>query len=260
MKKATVLLIITVVLISSLKAAIPTTDLSAMAQRIALKAQEIAKWTIYIDKFRKYTKTMQNLKSNFERTAIGIPEAELNKLIGDNIERTGKIIDSIAYTDKDKKDVWTEIFKDYKRLGSVYQNIDNTDHLQESYLNVNPNIRQMINETITARQEALQDIQKQISDLGLIREIELEVMEKISHYEDQVKELGSADYPSYAKVTTLLNLMDLDILVLTTNQLALYRIMLEKEIKSMTIELDNTQKMLKQQLDETKNIQLLNQE
>lgn len=257
MKKLAAIILIILVLHCPGRAALPVSDLSALAQRIGLMAQEIAKWTLYINKFKDYTRILGNLKKNFEHTVLGLTQAEINQLIGDNIELTGKIIDSIAYDDKDKLDEWTEIFKDHRQLEVKYQNIKDTEYLLENPLAQNPSIRGIFEESIRQREEALQNLQKQIVDLQQIRESEKEVLDKLKHYAEQVELLAGDEYPSYAKVSTLINLMDLDLLKLATTQLALYRMMLETELKSMTGELHATQQQLRQAHEEVKNYQLV---
>ena len=224
-------------------AGIPVSDAVALAQRIKLLAKEIAKWTIYIQRFKEYSKIFGRLKNNFEYTVRGFAENELNELIGDYLETTLRVIDSVAYDDKDNLDDWTGIFKDANQLYTKYQNIQDTGYLTDNHLYRNPNIKAIIDARIKQREEHLAGLKGMITNLQLIRESEVEIAKKFSEYEKQVNLMGQDQYPSQAKVTALMNLMDLDILKLNTNIMALYRMMLEKELK------ENTQQMLESQIE-----------
>lgn len=73
----------------------------------------------------------------------------------------------------------------------------------------------------------------------------MEMVKKISGYEKQIKALGVEKedyYLSESKITTIMNLMDLDILKLNTNIMALYRMMLENELKQAAEEESESQK------------------
>jgi hypothetical protein len=238
-------------------AGIPVSDLIGYAQRIKLLAKEIAKWVIYIKRFKEFTANLSNIKNNFQRTIRGFAEDELNKLIGDNIDMTIKIIESVAYEDKDKQDEWTEIFKDVKKLDIKYKNLKDSEYTTQNPLYKNPYIKTIIDDDINQRKENRTNILDTIQKLQLIRESEEEMVAKFVNYKKQIETLGGVGdgYISFSKITTLMNLMDLDILKLNTNIMALYRIMLENELKQMTVEEKERQKQGKEHQDEIMNIE-----
>lgn len=257
MLKKTVCVFLLLIFLASpvmVNAGIPVADFVAFAQRIKLLAKEIAKWVLYINRFKEFSKNLGNLKNNFERTIRGFIGDELNQLIGDNIEMTMKVIESVAYEDKDRKDEWTEIFKDYTKLETKYENIKDTEYIKQNKLYQNQNIKNIIDNKIKQKEENLTNIKATIQNMQLIRESEMEMVKKFSNYEKQVETLGSGSYMSVAKITTLMNLMDLDILKLNTNIMALFRMMLENQLKQMAEEEDENQKQARAIQDEVDNL------
>ena len=261
MFKKTVCAILFIVLMSSpamVNAGIPIADLSAFAQRISLLAKEIAKWTIYISKFKSYAEHLGRLKNNFESTLRGFIEGELNELVGDNIDVTLNVIKSIAYEDADKQDEWTEIFKDVQKLEIKYENIKDTEYLKQNKLYQNPYLKEGIDRQIKQREDNLTNIKNTIKNLQLIRESEMEMVKKISGYEKQIKALGVEKedyYLSESKITTIMNLMDLDILKLNTNIMELYRMMLENELKQAAeeeLESQNSGRSIQEEIENYK--------
>jgi hypothetical protein len=248
-----------------INAGIPVADILAIAQRVKLMALEMAKWVSYIKKFKEYSQKLLNLKYTFEHTIKGFEDGELDDFMGDLLtEMTGKIIDGIAYDDKNNKDEWTKIFKDVNQLDVKYQNLKDTDYLRDIPLYKNPSIKEIVDKKIISRESELLEIRRQITQLQLIRESEKEILNKFKGYEDKIEKYGTTDintterYQSYSKIAAITDLIDLDILKLNTNQLSLYRIMLENELKTLTNELNETQQSVKSARDEIKNYDALN--
>jgi hypothetical protein len=167
---------------------------------------------------------------------------------------TMKVIESVAYEDKDRQDEWTEIFKDVNRLETKYENIKDTEYIKQNKLYQNQNIKNIIDNKIKQKEENLTNIKATIQNMQLIRESEMEMVKKFRNYEKQVETLGSGSYMSVAKITTLMNLMDLDILKLNTNIMALFRMMLENQLKQMAEEEDENQKQARAIQDEVDNL------
>jgi len=257
MLKKTVCAVLLLIFLASpviVNAGIPVADFVAFAQRIKLLAKEIAKWVLYINRFKEFTQNLSNLKNNFQRTIRGFLGDELNKLIGDNIDMTMKVIESVAYEDKDKQDEWTEIFKDVNRLETKYENIKDTEYITKNKLYQNPNIKNIIDNKIKQKEENLTNIKTTIQNMQLIRESEMEMVKKFSNYEKQLEKLGTEEYLSQAKIITIMDLMDLDILKLNTSIMALFRMMLENQLKQMAEEEDENQKQARAIQDEVDNL------
>lgn len=268
MKKAvTIILLILMMNMAmnvKLNAGIPVVDLSALAQRISLLAQEIAKWKIYIDKFKDYLKNFQKLKNTFEHSIKGFKPDELRDYIGENFEKFVKdIISGIAYDDESHLDDWSVIFKDVDELEVRYKNINDTKYLDNNPLVKNPKVREMVDARKRLNEEDLLNIKKQAETLQLIRESEREILEKFGHYEDLIDKVGTStqetadNFQSYTRIAAVTDLIDLDILKLGTNQLTLYRLLLESELKTMTRELLITQQIIKDAQQEIDNYKAL---
>ena len=248
-----VFLVFLVVPTIEVNAGIPVSDAAALAQRIKLLAQEISKWTLYIQRFKEYSKIFGRLKNNFEYTVQGFLQDEISAIIGDYLETTLKVIESVAYDDAQNLDDWSGIFKDAGTLFTKYQNLPDTSYLTGNSLYANPNIKAIIDARIKQREEHLANLKATITNLQLIRSSETEIAKKFGEYEKQINLMGQDEYPSQAKITALMNLMDLDILKLNTNIMALYRMMLENELKDMASQIQEEQLQSRNAHDEKRN-------